>query len=97
VIARVWSGVVRREDGDACAAHMLDTGLAEYAATPGNRGAWILRRDHSGRTEFVALSLWESPDAIGRSPEDGPYLIECGASVAHYDVAGTHNPTEDKR
>ena len=27
--------------------------------SPGNCGAWILRRDIGGRSEFVTFSLWE--------------------------------------
>jgi heme-degrading monooxygenase HmoA len=33
-------------------------------ADPGNRGAWMLRRDQGDRTEFLTLSLWDSVDAI---------------------------------
>jgi hypothetical protein len=64
VIARVWRGVVRREDADAYAARALDNGLAAYSATPGNRAAWILRRDSGPCSEFVAFSLWDSLDAV---------------------------------
>jgi hypothetical protein len=45
MIARIWTGAVRRGDGDAYAAYMLETGLAAYTETPGNRGAWMLRRE----------------------------------------------------
>ena len=34
-------------------------GLKDYKGTPGNCGAWILRRDIGGRSEFVTFSLWE--------------------------------------
>lgn len=67
MIARIWRGVVRREDRDAYADYIRDTGLAGYEATPGNRGAWMLRRDVGDRTEFVTFTLWESLDAI-RAP-----------------------------
>jgi hypothetical protein len=30
---------------------------------PGNRGAWVFRRDDERTTEFIALSLWDSIDA----------------------------------
>jgi heme-degrading monooxygenase HmoA len=68
------------------AEYIRETGFAEYGQTPGNRGAWMLRRDEGERTEFITLSLWESEDAI-RSfagddieaavlyPEDARYLI----------------------
>jgi hypothetical protein len=39
MIARIWNGAVRHEDGDAYAAYIGETGLAGYLATPGNRGA----------------------------------------------------------
>ena len=64
MIARIWRGAVRSEDGDAYAAYIGETGLAGYATVPGNRGAWLLRRETGGLTEFMTFSLWESPDAI---------------------------------
>jgi hypothetical protein len=57
VIARTWTGVVRRADADAYAGYIRDTGFAEYGRTAGNRGAWMLRRDDGDRTEFITLSL----------------------------------------
>ena len=45
MIARVWRGAVRREDAEAYGAYINETGIAEYAGTAGNRGAWLLRRD----------------------------------------------------
>lgn len=96
--ARIWRGTVHRDDGDAYAAYILDTGFAQYTATPGNRGAWLLRNDGVDRTEFVAFTLWDSLDAI-RSfagdeaetsvsyPEDDRYLVG-PPSVTHYEVAG---------
>jgi heme-degrading monooxygenase HmoA len=98
MIARIWKGAVRREDGDEYAAYIGKTGLAGYAATPGNRGAWMLRRDVGERTEFVAFTLWDSIDAIRAFagddvetavyyPEDDRYLVERDLTVAHYEVA----------
>ena len=45
MIARIWKGAVRKQDGDAYADYMQKTGIAGYASTPGNRGVWMLRRD----------------------------------------------------
>jgi len=64
VIARTWRGWTRRVDADAYTAYVLETGIAAYRATPGNRGAYILRRDDGERSEFVTFSLWESVDDI---------------------------------
>jgi heme-degrading monooxygenase HmoA len=97
MIARIWSGAVRSEDGDAYAAYIGETGLAGYVATPGNRGAWLLRREVDDRTEFVTFTLWDSLDAIRAFagddvetavyyPEDDRYLVERDVRVKHYEV-----------
>ena len=97
MIARTWTGVVRRADADAYADYIRETGFAEYGRTAGNRGAWMLRRDDGERTEFVTLSMCESVDAIkafaGEDieaavlyPEDERYLVGGASSVVHYEV-----------
>jgi heme-degrading monooxygenase HmoA len=71
MIARIWRGVVRTEDADDYAEYIRGTGFTEYAETPGNRGAHILRRKESGRTEFITFSLWDSQESIqGFAGED---------------------------
>jgi heme-degrading monooxygenase HmoA len=96
MIARTWTGTVRRADADEYADYIRETGFREYAQTPGNRGAWMLRRDHGDRTEFITLSMWESEEAIRAFagddieaavlyPEDEHYLIG-ESSVTHYEV-----------
>jgi heme-degrading monooxygenase HmoA len=97
MIARSWSGSVRTADADEYAAYIRDTGFAEYGRTAGNRGAWLLRRDDGGTTEFIALSLWDGIEAIrafaGEDieaavlyPEDARYLIGGKSRTVHYDV-----------
>jgi len=99
MIARIWRGAVAQADGDAYAEYMDGTGMAGYKSTPGNRGAWMLRRDVDGKTEFLMFTLWESIEAVkafaGEKPEvavfypeDDRYLIEREETVSHYDVAG---------
>ena len=103
MIARIWKGAVRREDGDEYADYIRDTGFNEYGETAGNRGAWMLRRDQADRTEFITFSLWESVESIRAFagddidaavyyPEDERYLIERGATVSHYEVAAVIPP-----
>jgi heme-degrading monooxygenase HmoA len=98
MIARIWRGSVRRKDADEYTAYMQTTGVADYAATPGNRGAWMLRRDLDDQTEFVMVTVWDSVAAIRGFagddyetavfyPEDDRFLIERDLRVAHYDVA----------
>lgn len=97
MIARTWRGAVAREDADAYAAYMHETGVAEYAKVPGNRGVWMLRRDLSERTEFLMFTLWDSLEAVkafaGEDhetavfyPEDDRFLVERDLESLHYDV-----------
>jgi heme-degrading monooxygenase HmoA len=99
MIARIWRGAVAQADGDAYAEYMDGTGMVGYKDTPGNRGAWMLRRDVDGKTEFLMFTLWESIEAVKAFagdepevavfyPEDDRYLIEREETVSHYDVAG---------
>ena len=106
MIARIWSGTVRTTDADHYAGYIRETGFAEYGQTPGNRGAWLLRRDdhEAGTSEFVTLSLWDTVAAIRAFagddieaavlyPEDDRYLIDGGTDIRHYEVADEIKPT----
>ena len=88
---------MRREDADAYADYIANTGMAEYRSTPGNQGAWMLRRDDGDRSEIITFSLWDSPDSIRAFagddidqavfyPEDDRFLIERDHRVRHYEV-----------
>ncbi len=97
MIARLWSGAVRTDDADEYAGYIRETGFGAYGQTPGNRGAWLLRRDDEGTTEFITFSLWdnvgairafagEDIDAAVLYPEDERYLIDGRSTIAHYAV-----------
>jgi heme-degrading monooxygenase HmoA len=99
MIARIWRGVVRRDDAEAYVNYIANTGMAEYHSTPGNQGAWMLRRDDGDRSEIVTFSLWDSRDSIRAFagddidqavfyPEDDHFLLERDLTVRHYDVVG---------
>lgn len=103
MIARTWRGQVRTTDAEAYADYVRETGFRAYAKTPGNLGAWMLRREDGERTEFVTVSLWESEEAIrafaGEDieaavlyPEDRRYLIG-DSTVTHHRVADAVNWT----
>ena len=97
MIARIWLGVTRESDKDNYFDYLQKTGLKEYAAIPGNRGVWTLRRVADGKCDFTLISLWDSWDAIHAFagpdpekavyyPEDEQFLIERGPRVLHYEV-----------
>ena len=95
VIARIWRGATRLNDAEAYVEYMERTWLSEYRATPGNAGAWILWREAGDEAEMIALSFWESEDAIrgfagddiSRAvfyPEDDRFLVRREVTVEHY-------------
>jgi heme-degrading monooxygenase HmoA len=97
MIARTWRGWTSSVDADAYVDYLLETGISEYRATPGNRSAFILRRDDRDRTEFVTLTFWESMDAVrgfaGEEveravfyPEDDRFLVERERVARHFEV-----------
>jgi heme-degrading monooxygenase HmoA len=97
VIARIWRGATRAVDAEAYATYIQRTGIAEYVATPGNRGAYLLYRIDGERAEILTISFWESLEAVkefaGQDveravfyPEDDRYLIERDLRASHYAV-----------
>ena len=103
MIARTWWGATRTGDADAYLAYLEATGLAAYRATPGNLGAYALRRVADGRAEFLLVTFWESPTAVRAFagddgeravfyPEDDRFLVERHAHVTHYDVVSPGHP-----
>jgi heme-degrading monooxygenase HmoA len=97
MIARTWRGWTRSQDADAYADYLMETGMQEYRSVPGNRAAYILRREQGGRTEFVTLSFWDSMEAVAGFagndveravfyPEDDRFLVDRETTVAHYEV-----------
>ncbi len=98
MLARIWTGAVRREDGDEYAEYLRATGVTGYEQTPGNRGVWMLRRGEGDTAEFVMFTLWDSLDAVkafaGEDyetavfyPEDDRFLVRRDETATHYDVA----------
>ena len=103
MIARIWRGITLAEKADAYIAYLNETGLRDYANTPGNRGVTVLRRQQGEHCEIVLISLWESMAAVrafaGENPErsvyypeDERYLLEMEPLVRHYEVANQIMP-----
>ena len=98
MIARVWRGITLKEKADDYLAYLNETGLKDYAKTPGNRGVTVLRRIQGEHCEVMLISLWESMDAVrafaGENPErsvyypeDEHFLLQMEPLVRHYEVA----------
>lgn len=108
MIARIWRGVTRLKDADRYYAYLLETGVRDYRAVPGNRGVHVLRRVHAGAAEFVIVTFWDSMAAIRRFagadpeqavyyPKDAVFLLTMETRVSHFEVLSepTDMPTTD--
>jgi heme-degrading monooxygenase HmoA len=99
MIARLWHGRIRSADAKEYLRYIERTGLRDYRACPGNRGALMLVRPISDEAEVYTLSLWDSYDDIkafaGEDiakaryyPQDQRFLLEFEERVQHFDVIG---------
>jgi len=97
MLARTWHGVTEAAKADEYLEYLNKSGIAEYRATPGNLGVYVLRRIEGDKAHFVLLTLWESAEAIKRFagpnmkaaryyPEDEQFLLELEPNVTHYEV-----------
>lgn len=101
MIARIWHGKTTITKADAyMEEYFKKTGLADYQATKGNLGVFVLRQDEGEQADFLMITLWESKDAIREFagddinraryyPEDQRYFAELEPKVVHYDVLVT--------
>jgi len=98
MIARLWRGQATSGNADAYAQHFSHTVTASLKTMAGHRGAWLLRRDADGHAEFLAMTLWESRQAIEAftGPDIGKAIVEPEARAVlsafddfahHYEVA----------
>ena len=99
MIARVWRGVVPLEKAEEYGRWLSDSdfGVKDYRRTPGNSGAWVLRRVEGNRAHFLLVSCWESREAIQAYagpdidvaryfPFDRQCLLDAEEKVEHFEV-----------
>jgi heme-degrading monooxygenase HmoA len=97
MIARVWRGATTGESADKYQAHVLQSVFPTLQDISGHRGAYLLKRSVEGRVEFLAMTLWDSMDAIREfagsdvdvavvEPRAQAVLEEYDRTVKHYEV-----------
>jgi heme-degrading monooxygenase HmoA len=96
MLARIWHGITLAEKADEYLDYLNRTGIPDYLATPGNCGAYVLRRIEGESAHFLTVSLWDSLESIKGFagddyeraryyPEDVDYLLEFEPTVQHYE------------
>jgi len=64
MIVRMWRGEAKAANADAYERFVTTKVFAELPAIDGHRGAYLLKRRIGDDVEFMAVTLWESLDAI---------------------------------
>ncbi len=99
MMVRIWRGeAATPENAEAYRRHVETTVFPSLSGLAGHRGAILLRREHGGRGEFLAITFWDSFDAIkGFSgeqvetaivePEARSVLSQFDEFAWHYEIA----------
>ena len=98
MIVRIWRARATNANADAYFRHVTGTVFPSLKELAGHCGGWLLRRQADGQTEFLALTLWKSRQAIEAfagadidkaivEPEGRAVLAEFDDFARHYEVA----------
>lgn len=98
MIVRLWRGEAATPAmAQAYFEHVTGTVFPTLKSIPGHVDAWLLRRETAGRTEFLAMTLWTSLEAIQAfsgadtgaaivEPEARAVLSDFDDFAKHYEV-----------
>ena len=97
MILRTWRARAAAENPGAYGRYFADKVVPALKRLAGHRGAWLLRREIGGRTEYLAMTLWESRDSIKAfagddiskshvEPEGRAVLADFDPHADHYEV-----------
>jgi len=97
IITRSWHGMTKAIHADEYIAYLKETGLADYAQTPGNLGVEVWRRMEGDICHFWTVTRWLDYDSIKKFagedyekakyyPQDQNYLLAFEETVSHYET-----------
>ena len=94
MIARVWHGWTSAQNADAYERHLRTTVFPGIHRVEGYTGAHLFRRQDGEEVEFVAITYFESMDAVQgfAGPDYGVAVIseEAGKLLSRYDQRAEH-------
>ena len=94
MIARIWHGWATGENAGRYEAHLRAEILPAIHRIEGYAGAYLLRRETDGESEFVTVTLWESLDAVrefaGADHEAAVVPAEARALLDSFDERSAH-------
>ena len=97
MITRIWHGRTAAAKADEYLELMRSIAIPDYRSTPGNQGAYALRRIEGDVAHFLMITLWESEDAIRAFAGDDisvakyydfdkNFLLEMEPASTHYET-----------
>jgi heme-degrading monooxygenase HmoA len=97
MITRIWHGTTPAAKSDEYLDLMRTIALPDYRSTPGNQGAYALRRIEGETAHFLMVTFWESEEALRAFAGDDisvakyydfdkNFLLEMERSSSHYDT-----------
>lgn len=94
MIVRTWRGVTTPANADAYQRFVTTRVFSQLPAIAGHRGAQLLRRAIGDEVEFIAVTTWESLDAIrkfaGANPTRAVIEPEARALLSRFDDEAQH-------
>jgi hypothetical protein len=97
MIPRIWHGATPAPKSDEYLNLMRTVAIPDYQSTPGNRGAYALRRIEGDIAHFLMVTFWESEAAIRAFAGDNisvakyydfdkDFLLELEPCSTHYET-----------
>jgi heme-degrading monooxygenase HmoA len=94
MIARIWRGQALAANADAYHQHVTQEVFPKLKSMAGYRGAYLLQRTIADRVEFVALTWWDSLEAVkqfaGDDPDTAIVTAEARAVLLEFDDFARH-------
>ena len=94
MIARTWRGTAHPGKADDYHRHFTTKVAPHLKDIAGYRGAFLLRRELDGQTEFLAVTLWDSIETIkafaGANPDVAIVEPEGRAALTTFDDVARH-------
>ena len=97
MITRIWHGATPTAKANEYLSLMRTIAIPDYRSTPGNQGAYALRRIEGETAHFLMVTFWKSEEAIrafaGNDISvakyydfDKNFLLEMEPSATHYEM-----------
>jgi hypothetical protein len=97
MITRIWHGSTPAAISDEYLNLMRTVAIPDYRSTPGNKGAYALRRMEGDTAHFLMITFWETEEAIRAFAGDDisvakyydfdkDFLIEMEPCSTHYEM-----------